>query len=173
VRKTLTLDRNSILCFVHPNRIWNYVLFFDFNKNFHAYPNNKIGNEDHFLSILDLEFSVQFISEQKFLHPNRPLYTSTPGSTNHCGTCLQRKILHMLQFIPSVLHGPRRQGSFQKIEWTTSHTRFGKWLYGMPKSCHGFPPTWVTILLCSSHRLAKHELLNLEKTVTHRCNFLA
>jgi hypothetical protein len=39
-----------------------------------------------------------------------------PGSTNHCGTCLQRKILHMLQFIPSVLHGPQRQGSFQKIK---------------------------------------------------------
>jgi hypothetical protein len=49
------------------------VLFFDSNKNFHAHPNNEIGNGGHFLSILDLEFSVQFISEQRFLHPNRPL----------------------------------------------------------------------------------------------------
>jgi hypothetical protein len=49
------------------------VLFFDYNKNFHAHPNNKIGNGGHFLSILDLEFSVQFIFEQKFQHPNRPL----------------------------------------------------------------------------------------------------
>jgi hypothetical protein len=51
------------------------VLFFDSKKNFYAHPNNKIGNGGHFLSILDLEFSVQFISEQKFLHPNRPLET--------------------------------------------------------------------------------------------------
>jgi hypothetical protein len=50
------------------------VLFFDSNKNFHAHSNNEIGNGDHFLSILDLEFSVQFISEQKFLHPNRALF---------------------------------------------------------------------------------------------------
>jgi hypothetical protein len=52
------------------------VLFLDSNKNFHAHPNNKIGNGGHFLSILDLEFSVQLISEQKFLHPNRPLELS-------------------------------------------------------------------------------------------------
>jgi hypothetical protein len=49
------------------------VLFFDSNKNFHAHPNKEIGNGGHFLSILDLEFSIQFISELKFLHPNRPL----------------------------------------------------------------------------------------------------
>jgi hypothetical protein len=55
------------------------VLFFDSNKNFHAHPNNKIGNGSHFLSILDLKFSVQFISKQKFLHPNRPLKMSLVG----------------------------------------------------------------------------------------------
>jgi hypothetical protein len=49
------------------------VLFFDSNKNFHAHPNNEIENGGRFLSILDLEFWVQFISELKFLHPNRPL----------------------------------------------------------------------------------------------------
>jgi hypothetical protein len=49
------------------------VIFFDSNKNFHAHPNKEIGNGGHFLSILDLEFSVQFISELTFLHPNRPL----------------------------------------------------------------------------------------------------
>jgi hypothetical protein len=48
------------------------VLFFDSNKNFHAHPNKEIGNGGHFLSTLDLEFSIQFISELKFLHPDRP-----------------------------------------------------------------------------------------------------
>jgi hypothetical protein len=50
------------------------VLFFDSNKNFHAHPNKEIGNGGHFLSMLDLKFSVQFISELKFLLPNGPLY---------------------------------------------------------------------------------------------------
>jgi hypothetical protein len=49
------------------------VIFFDSNKNFHAHPNKEIGNGGHFLSILDLEFSVQFISKLTFQHPNRPL----------------------------------------------------------------------------------------------------
>jgi hypothetical protein len=50
------------------------MLFFDSNKNFHAHLNKEIGNEDHFLFILDLKFLVQFIYELKFLHPNRPLF---------------------------------------------------------------------------------------------------
>jgi hypothetical protein len=66
------LSENSIPSCVHPNRIWNWVLPFDSNDEFHAHPNNGIENSGHFLSILDLEFYVQFISKLKFLHPNRP-----------------------------------------------------------------------------------------------------
>jgi hypothetical protein len=64
---------NSIPSCVHPNMIWNWVLPFDSNNEFHAHPNNGIENSGHFLSIVNLEFYIQFISNLKFLHPNRPL----------------------------------------------------------------------------------------------------
>jgi hypothetical protein len=60
------------------------VLFFDSHKNFHAHPNNEIENEGHFLSILDLEFSVEFISEQKI--PTSKQTLGVIGQANFCSS---------------------------------------------------------------------------------------
>jgi hypothetical protein len=52
---------------------WVLVLPFNSNSKYHTHPNNRIEIGGYFLSILDLEFSVQFNSELKLLHPNTGL----------------------------------------------------------------------------------------------------
>ena len=61
--------------FVHPNSNWNWELPFDSDYKLYAQPNNWIQIAAHFLSILDLEFPVQFNSQPQFLHPNTTLRT--------------------------------------------------------------------------------------------------
>jgi hypothetical protein len=60
------------------------VLFFDSNKNFYVHPNKEIGNGDQFLSILDLEFSVQLISKLKFLNSDELMAPSGPALDAAC-----------------------------------------------------------------------------------------
>jgi hypothetical protein len=132
------------------------VLFFDSNKNFHAHPNKEIGNGGNFLSILDLEFSVQFISELKFLHPNRPLEEKYQQKAYERRTKPKQKIKETKQ------QSSRRGKFYPEITYYTED--FGYWTVFCTLQWYIFVVVYV------DHTFLIPVQYNFQMVATHRQN---